>query len=83
MEKHFKHILVPLDKSALAELALADAFDIARLSHAEITLLYVGPPIDHVLGTETGHPIYVDKQWANKKILALPVLPLLLSERTL
>jgi len=70
MEKHYKHILVPLDKSALAELALVDAFDIARLSRAEVTLLYVTPPIDHVLGAETGHPIYIDQQWANQKILA-------------
>jgi len=43
MEKHYKHILVPLDKSALAELALVDAFDIARLSRAEVTLLQPFP----------------------------------------
>jgi nucleotide-binding universal stress UspA family protein len=74
MEKYCNHILVPLDKSTLAELALADAFDIARLSQAEVTLLYVLPPIEHVPRADTDYPIYVDQQWADKKILALQYL---------
>lgn len=74
MEKHYNHILVPLDKSALAELALVDAFYIARLSRAELTLLYVTPPIEHVFETGTDHPIYVDQQWNNQKIVTLRYL---------
>lgn len=38
MTKRYQHILVPLDGSALAE-----------LSQAEVTLLQVVAPIDHVI----------------------------------
>ncbi len=40
-----RHILVPLDGSALAEAALAPASQIARLMHADLTLLRVVEPI--------------------------------------
>jgi nucleotide-binding universal stress UspA family protein len=67
MVKRYKHILVPLDGSPLAELALADAFALAELSQAEVTLLQVVPPIDHVIAGEAEHPIFVDQQWEAKK----------------
>src|SRR5574342_1164494 len=70
MLKRYKHLLVPLDGSELAELALDDAFSIARLSQAEITLLQVIPPIDHIVGAETGYPIFVDQQWDAKRVNA-------------
>ena len=63
MEKSYKHILVPLDGSELAELALADAFGIAKLSQAQVTLLQVVPPIEHVLNAASDYPIFIDQQW--------------------
>lgn len=67
MTKQYKHILVPLDGSELAETALNDAFSLAEMSNADITLLQVIPTIEQVLGAETGYPIYIDQQWASKK----------------
>lgn len=74
MLKRYKHLLVPLDGSELAELALDDAFSIAQLSQAEITLLQVIPPIDYIVGAETGYPIFVDQQWDAKKVNAMEYL---------
>jgi nucleotide-binding universal stress UspA family protein len=74
MIKKYTHILLPLDGSELAELALADAFGIAEMSQADITLLQVVPPIDTVVGAETGHPIFIDQQWETKKAIALEYL---------
>ncbi len=68
--KTYKHILVPLDTSELAELALEDAFSLAKLNQAKLTLLHVIPPIETVLAAETGHPIFVDQQWDNHRMLA-------------
>ena len=68
--KKYKHILIPLDCSELAELALDDAFSLAQLSDAELTLFHVIPPIEHVMATETGHPIFVDQQWDSHQELA-------------
>ena len=68
--KKYKHILAPLDSSELAELALDDAFSLAQLSDAELTLFHVIPPIEHVMATETGHPIFVDQQWDSHRELA-------------
>lgn len=74
MVKQYKHILVPLDGSELAELALEDALSIAQLSRAQLTLLQVIPPIDEVIAAGTDHPIYVDQQLANQEMLALEYL---------
>ncbi len=74
MIKRYHHILVPLDGSLLAELALKDAFAVAELSQAEVTLLQIIPPIDHVIAGEAEHPIFVDQQWEAKKSLALNYL---------
>jgi nucleotide-binding universal stress UspA family protein len=74
MEKSYKHILVPLDGSELAELALADAFGIAKLNQAQVTLLQVIPPIEHVFNADTAYPIYIDQQWEYQVTLALQYL---------
>lgn len=74
MNKQYKHILIPLDGSELAEMALNDAVAIAHLSHAEITLLHVVPPIENVLAVDVAYPIYLDQQWENQKTLALDYL---------
>jgi len=63
MERHYKHILVPLDGSDPAEAALTDAFALARLSQAEVTLLRVLRPISDVIKLDEHHAIYVDEQW--------------------
>ena len=68
--KMYKHILIPLDTSELAELALDDAFSLAYLNQARITLLHVIPPIETVLAAETGHPIFIDQQWDSHKTVA-------------
>jgi nucleotide-binding universal stress UspA family protein len=74
MDKRYKHILVPLDGSELAELALADALDLAESNQAEVTLLRVTSPIEEVIAADTGHPIFVDQQWAAQKMAALQYL---------
>ena len=73
MTKQYKHILVPLDGSELAETALKDAVGMAEVSHADITLLQVIPTIEEVLGSGTDHPIYIDQQWASKKATAVDI----------
>jgi nucleotide-binding universal stress UspA family protein len=70
METRYKHILVPLDSSELAELALDDALSLAKMSEAQVTLLHVVPPIEEVLAIETGHPIFIDQQWDSYRMLA-------------
>lgn len=74
MTKQYKHILVPLDGSELAETALDDAVSVAESSHADITLLQVIPTIEEVLGSGTDHPIYIDEQWASKRANAVDYL---------
>lgn len=74
MDKSYKHILVPLDGSELAELALPDALSLARMSQAEVTLLQVVPLIEDVIGAGTEHAIYVDEQWAAHRELAVEYL---------
>ena len=74
MDKQYKHILIPLDGSELAEMALGDAVTIACLSHAEITLFHVVPPLKSGLAMDLTHPIYVDQQWNSQKLLALEYL---------
>lgn len=60
--KRYKHILVPLDGSELAELALSHAFDLARLNQAELTLLHILAPIEGVIEGNTPYTIFVDEQ---------------------
>jgi nucleotide-binding universal stress UspA family protein len=72
--KTYSHILVPLDTSDLAELALEDAFSLARLGDSSITLLHVIPPLESIMAAETGHPIFIDQQWDSHKQEALGYL---------
>jgi len=74
MEKHYKHILVPLDGSELAEVALTDALALARLSLAEVTLLKVVLPIEGIIEIGTHDAIYVDEIWQINKKQALEYL---------
>jgi nucleotide-binding universal stress UspA family protein len=74
MPKKYKHLLVPLDGSKLAELALDDAVGLAKVSQAEMTLIQVVYPAEEVIGTEIGYPIYLDQQWENQKVMALEYL---------
>ena len=74
MNRQHKHILVPLDGSELAEIALAAAFDLARLCRAEVTLLQVIPPVEDVIALDRFHDIHLDEQWATRKGLALEYL---------
>ena len=67
MEKCYKNILVPLDTSELAELALADALSVARLCQADLTLLHVIAPIDKVFATDLGYTVYIDQEWGDQK----------------
>ena len=67
MEKKYKYILLPLDGSELAEVAIADAAAIARPNNAEITLLRVLRPITDVIKIDTKHVIYIDDQLENRK----------------
>ena len=61
MIKRYTHILVPLDGSELAELALEDALSLAELNQAEVTLLRVIPPMDEVI-IAGEHTIVLDEQ---------------------
>ena len=74
MEKCYKNILVPLDTSELAELALSDALSLARLCQAELTLLHVIAPADRVFATDLGYTVYIDQHWDDQKQQALDYL---------
>lgn len=74
MTKRYHHLLVPLDGSELAELALNDAFSIAKLSQADVTLLQVIHPIEQVIAPDTSHAVFVDEQWQHQERLALDYL---------
>ena len=62
MEKYYKHILIPLDGSELAESALKDGAAIAAMSMAKITLLSVIQPIEDVINIDRSHSIFIDEQ---------------------
>jgi nucleotide-binding universal stress UspA family protein len=68
-----QHILVPLDGSTLAELALAEAAALSRLPNSEVTLLQVIPPIEDVI-TMGAQEIAVDEQWELQKAKGLRYL---------
>jgi len=57
----YQKILVPLDGSELGEAALAHVMYLALLSGADVTLLYVVPTIEDVIGGSPSIPI--DVQW--------------------
>lgn len=69
METLYKHILVTLDGSESAEVAVPHALGLAKLSGAEVTLLFVEAPVEYALQT-LGQPIYVDEHWETRKARA-------------
>lgn len=64
-----QHMLVTLDGSELAELALREALALAKLPESEVTLLQVVPPIEEVIAD--GEEFAIDQQWERRKISAL------------
>jgi nucleotide-binding universal stress UspA family protein len=69
--KQYKHILVPLDGSELAELALADAFSLAQLNQAEVTLLQVISPLEYLA---SNGDIFLDELWTLQQDAAVRYL---------
>jgi nucleotide-binding universal stress UspA family protein len=53
MKAPYRHILVPLDGSKLAEAALKEALPLAKLAGAKVTLLQAVWPVIDVLNTGT------------------------------
>lgn len=74
MDKYYKQILVPLDGSKFAEMALADALSQAKFNQAEVTLLQVIPPIKDFFTADVDHPVFIIEQWEANKELALHYL---------
>jgi len=65
-------MLVPLDGSPLAELALNEALALSELPNSQVILLQVIPPIEDVIfGSEI---ITIDQQWEVKRARALDYL---------
>ena len=62
MSVSYRHILVPLDGSPLAEVALAHALVLARACGAEVTLLNSVSPMDEVMVSE-GEPVFLADLW--------------------
>ena len=67
-----QRILVPLDGSPLAELALPEALALAKLPESRVTLLHVIPPIEDVISD--GELITIDQQWESRRIHAMHYL---------
>ncbi len=59
-----QRILVPLDGSSLAELALNEALTLAQLPDSTVFLLRVIPPIEDVIAD--GETFTIDQQWENR-----------------
>jgi nucleotide-binding universal stress UspA family protein len=73
MTRSDNRILVPLDGSLLAELALAEALALSKLPDTEVTFLQVVPPIEDVI-TIGLQEIPLDQQWDLQKEQALRYL---------
>lgn len=67
-----QHLLVPLDGSPLAELALREALALAKLPGSKVIFLQVIPPIEDVISD--GDVITIDQQWENRRVRALGYL---------
>ncbi len=59
-----QRILVPLDGSPLAELALSEALTLAQLPDSKVVLLRVIPSIEDVISD--GETFTIDQQWENR-----------------
>ncbi len=68
-----RRILVPLDGSDLAEVALPEAVELARALNAEIVLLHAVPLIDDVIQSGTMR-IAADEIWSSRCDEALKYL---------
>jgi len=68
-----QRILVPLDGSPLAELALVEALALAKLPNTEVMLLQVIPPIEEVISIGL-QEISLDQQWDLQREQALGYL---------
>lgn len=60
-----QRILLALDGSTLAELALREALILAKVPGSEIILLQVVPPIEEVI--TDGEEFAIDQQWERRK----------------
>ena len=67
-----QNILVPLDGSPLAEIALKEALALADLPDSKVILLHVIPTIEDVISD--GEEITIDQQWESRRIHALRYL---------
>ncbi len=61
-------ILVPLDGSPVAELALHEARGLAEIPDSKVILLQVIPPIEDVISA--GEIITIDQQWETRRARA-------------
>jgi nucleotide-binding universal stress UspA family protein len=68
-----QRILVPLDGSPLAELALGEAAALSKLPNTGVTFLHVIPPIEDVI-TIGPQEIAVDDQWELRRVEGLRYL---------
>jgi nucleotide-binding universal stress UspA family protein len=59
-----QRILVPLDGSPLAELALSEALALAQLPDSKVVLLRVIPSIEDVISD--GETFTIDQQWESR-----------------
>lgn len=66
MSVSYRHILVPLDGSPLAEVALSHALALSRACGAEVTLLNSVSPMDEVMVSE-GEPVFLADLWKARK----------------
>ena len=62
MPVSYQHILVPLDGSPLAEVAVSHALALARACGAEVTFLNSVSPMDEVMVSE-GEPVFLADLW--------------------
>jgi nucleotide-binding universal stress UspA family protein len=67
-----QRILVPLDGSPLAELALDEALVLAGLANSEVVLLQVVPTIEEVISS--GETFAIDERWQIQRARALRYL---------
>ena len=63
-----QRILVPLDGSPLAELALSEALTLAQLPDSKVVRLRVIPSIEDVISD--GENFTIDQQWESRAVRA-------------
>ncbi len=68
--QRYKHILVPLDGSKFAEQVLPDAFALAHLNEADVTLLKVIVSMEHSLDADVFEPDFIAEKEAKLEVTA-------------